>query len=270
VIPAVTLTPQSWRVPVPGGLSRSELDRGTARLLIHNRAGFDLLDDGGGNLGFVLVRLTDLLTRQPLDSVRISQPFPADDSLTIEIDLAGLVLTPFLVAELTGRTPGSGCDEVILGPDTGIEAEVRLEGIVAPSVEAVLSDASVALTGRTVALPTALSDRLRPGEADLIVEVESTTAIPVDVEILLSVAGEEADLFTDDAALLTPLLIEGGSPAAPSVFRRLFVVEAARLQGAERVLVRTRSRILGDRTVVFRGQEFFSYRVTLRAEIPIR
>jgi hypothetical protein len=269
-IPPVDLTPQSWRVPVPGGLSKAVLERGSARILIRNHAGFDLLDDGEGGRGFVLIRLTDLLTRSVLDSVSVSQPFPPDDSLSLHIDLAGLELTPFMVAELTGRTPGSGCDDVSLDPDVGIEAVVRLENVLAESVEAVLSDAAVALSGRTVSLPSALADRLRPGEADLVVEVETSTSIPVDVEVLLSVAGTEEDLFTENAALLTPLLIKGGSPDAPSSFRRLFVVNTASLEGADHVLVRTRSRIIGDRRVVFRGQEAFSYKVTLRAEIPVR
>ena len=46
--------------------------------------------------------------------------------------------------------------------------------------------------------------------------------------------------------------------------------DPAPLQGSDRVLVRTQSRITGDRRVVFRGAEGFSYRVTLRAEVPIR
>lgn len=269
-IPAVDLTPQSWRVPVPGGLSRAVLDAGSARILIRNQAGFDLLDDGDGNRGFVLIRLKDLLTRETLDSVSISQPLPPGDSLELNIDLSGLELTPFMVVELSGRIPGTSCDGVELDPDIGIEVEVRLENVLASSVEAVLSDAQVALAGRIVVLPSALANRLRPGEAELIVEVEASTTIPVDVEILLSVAGREEELFTPAAALVTPLLIEGGSPESPSTFRRRYILDTAALQGEDHVFVRTQSRIIGDRRVVFRGLESFSYRVTLRAELPVR
>lgn len=268
-IPEVDLAPYDWRLQLPSRLLEAEVDRGTARVVLHNEVGFDVLDDGEGGRGFIRIAFVDTRTGSTLDSVRIARPFPDGDSLAVEFDLAGLRLGNALVARLSGRTPGSGCDSVDLSLESGFRTDVRLLDVRAPSVVVVLADADLEVAGRQVDLPAAVADRLRPGEAEVWLDLQADTRLPVETEIELSVAARPDELFTADAALFTPVILPTGIGDAADV-RKIFLLDVGPLQDAERIFLDTRSRILGNRIVHLQGTESLAYSLTLRAEIPTR
>lgn len=268
-IPPIELAPRDWEVRLPPGLAEAPLDGGAARLVLHNEVGFDVLDDGEGGKGWLLVELVDIRTGAGLDTVRVGGSFPPGDSLVVEFDLEGIVLSPFLVARMSGRTPGSGCHDVDVTPDLGFRADVALRDVLAPWVRVDLSDAAVTPAGRDIDLPGFVADRLRPGDAEVVVDVSLASRLPTAVDLSLSAAPTPGSLFTGAAALYTPLLLPAGGDE-PVVVRKEFVVDVAALEGADRLYIASRGRVAGDRRVELRGGEGIEYRVTLRARIPSR
>ncbi len=269
-VPALDIAPMDWGLPLPGGLSAADLSAGEARLTLHNGVGFDLLRRPDGVFGSLLVRLVDTRSNAVLDSVRVVQPFPPGDSLTVAFGLDGLELHQNLVARASARIPGSGCDSVSLADGPTIGADVTVEGAHADSVFVLLSDQAVRAPGRSVDIPGWLAGRLRPGDARLVLEVEAVNTVAAEVEVELSVAGSDDLLFTSGAALVTPFRVMPGQPNAPMVSRRPFVIDVSALTNADRLTVGTRSRVLGNRRVRLTGPEAIRYSATLFAEIPSR
>jgi hypothetical protein len=246
------------------------LESGTARVVLHNEVSFDLLNDGDGNQGWMFVHLTDTRDGTLLQTVFLGEPFPPGDSLDLSFDLTGLELNRYLVARVSGRMPGSGCQDVELTPESGIRARVELDEVVASSVEVWVNDQALAMPERSFPLPSLVADRLRSGEAELTVEVEIATRLPAGVEIGMSAAGARDDLFTANAALYTPLLIPVGGREAPRWVRKLYVVRLDPLRTADRLYLHTRNRFLESRPMVLRGGESVTYQIRVRAEIPSR
>lgn len=269
-IPALEITPFDWPVPLPQGISSATLTSGTARIALVNGIDFDLLDSGEGEIGHLAILLLDRRTGGVLDSVRVEESFPPGDTLRVEFELAGLELHRDVVARVRGEIPGSGCDTVPLTPDMGIRTVVELKDVVAGQVSVVLQDADLNLPLRPLELPAALADRLRPGDARVVLDVVLESAVPVAVEGLLSVAPRVEALFTDGAALYTPLPLPPAPPGSTQRLARSFLLDLSRLEGAERLHLATRNRVQGNRTIVVTGDERFSWLVTLHAEIPIR
>jgi len=270
-VPSLTLTPFDWGVPLPGGIRGAHLTAGTATLALINRLGFDLLRDGNGGEGFLSVELLDLREGRTLDSLRIDSPFPPGDTLHISFPLGGLELHRGVVARVRGEIPGTGCDTIPLTPELGIGTEVRIQGVVAERVQLSLSDGALSLPSRRIPIPGALGERLRPGVARVLLEVEVESRVPAEVEATLSVAARPGELFTGEAGLYTPFLIPPFISGAPDgTVRRTFLLELSRLQGAGELHLATRTRILGDRVVELTGAESLRYRVTLHAELPSR
>ena len=269
-IPSLEITPHDWPVRLPAGLVEARLERGNAQVAIENRVGFDLLDNGAGGRGFLAVDLTDTRDESVLGEVYLVEPFPPGDTLELSFDLGGLALTRYLVARVSGSTPGSGCDEVPLGPESGFRAEVELRDVLATSVEVLVGDAALRFPDRDFELPRVLSERLRSDDSQIEVEVLVETSLPAAVEIVVSVAARPEDLFTGRAALYTPLLIPAGDPASPATIRRVYVVQPGPLHGAERLHIATRNRFLDDRLMELHGGETVVYQVRLRAEVPTR
>ncbi len=267
-IPEVSITPQDFSLPLPGGLAKATLVDGSASLVLHNQMGFDLLNDGKGNQGFIEVELRDRVFGDVFSTIRIEEPFPTDDSLSLSFDLTGLELNPFLVASVRGTTPGSACDSIQLDPLDGIEANVRLKDVAATAVNIVLSDQAIRFPLTDIELPDAVSERLRPGEARVVLEVELVTSVETTVEVLLSAATVAEDLFTERAALFTPIPIEPGSLENPTVLRRLFLLNLESVENQPQLLIATRNRVVGNRAVLIRGGEEVKFKATIRAEIP--
>ena len=269
-IPSVDLDPFDWALPLPGGLTEASLSSGTAEVVLYNEVAFDLLDDGMGNRGVLTVDLFDLRSNVVLDSVRLSEPFPPDDSLRLSFDLRGLELHRNVVARVGGTTPGSGCDDIVLTPEMGIRADVAIRDVRASSVRVVVSDGDVSLQGEQFSIPEFVANRLRPGDARLVLEVEVISSIAITLDLLLSAASRPEDLFTERAALFTPMSIDPGSRAAPTEVAKLFLLDVASVEGAERLHFASRNRVVGDRRVEVAGGEQVRYRATLRAELPNR
>jgi hypothetical protein len=269
-IPAFQLKPHDWPLSMPPGVSRATLAKGRASIVIYNELGFDLLDDGAGGLGFIVVDLTDTKDRSVLDQAVVNGPFPPGDSVRLSFDLSGLVLSPELVATVYGYMPGSGCQKVKLEPESGFRVRVELEKVLASSVEVWAGDSSLRIPERDFVIPDFIAKRLRSGEAELALDVEVRTRIPADVEIGMSAAGRREDLFSGRAALYTPLLIPGGTLATASAVTKTYLVQLDPLTGASRVYLDTRNRFLKPGPLVLRGGESVSYQVRLRAQVPTR
>jgi len=120
-------------------VSEATLERGTAAVVIHNEMGFDLLDNGEGERGYLVAELVDLRSRTTVDSVRIDEPFPPGDSLTLSFDLAGLTVHNRMRARIRGVTPGSGCEDIDLTEDLAIKSRITLRDVAASSVVIFLS-----------------------------------------------------------------------------------------------------------------------------------
>jgi hypothetical protein len=268
-VPSFQITPHDWPVPLPPGVLSAKLESGRASVVIHNQVGFDILSDGEGTTGFLLVDLMDTNEKASMRQVALTNPFPDGDSLMLSFDLSGISLTRFLVARVSGYIPGTTCP-VTLTPESGFSARVELEDVVASSVEVFVSDAALHIPERDFALPAAVAKRLRSGEANLVVEVEVDTRLPADLEIGVSAAGKQEDLFTQRAALYTPLLIPSAEPAQPAAVRKLYVVQVDPLHDADRLFFDTRNRFLVSRPMVLEGGESVAYQVRLKAEVPSR
>jgi len=268
-IPALDIQPYDWPFQLPSRVLEAEVSEGIARVVLHNEAGFDVLDDGAGNVGHLKIDFFDTRSRTVLDSVRISQPFPDGDSLTVQFDLGGLTVASSLVARVSGRIPGSGCDTIDLSTDGGFRADVRLLGVRTPSVVVLLSNADLNVAGRNVDLPDALVDRLRPGDADVVLEVQVEARLPVETELLISAASHPDLLFTEDAALYTPLVLPASDGDAVTL-REAYVLDVARIQGADQIFIDSRNRIIGNAVVELDGGESVSYQITLHGRIPSR
>lgn len=269
-IPALEITPFDWPVPLPQGIYSATLTSGVARIALVNGIDFDLLDSGEGEIGHLAILLLDRRTGTALDSVRVQESFPPGDTLRVAFDLAGLELHRDVVARVRGEIPGSGCDTIPLTPDMGIRTVVELQDVVAGGVSVVLQDADLNLPLRPLDLPAALAERLRPGDARVVLDVVLESAVPVAVEGLLSVAPSVEALFTDGAALYTPLPIPPAAPGTSQTLSRSFLLDLSPLEGAKTLHLATRNRVQGDRTIPVTGEERFSWVVTLRAEIPVR
>jgi hypothetical protein len=174
-----------------------------------------------------------------------------------------------LVARVSGRTPGSGCDTIDLSTDGGFRADVRLLGVRTPSVVVILSSADLDVAGRNVDLPDVLVDRLRPGEADVVLEVEVKGRLPVETEMLISAASHPDLLFTEEAALYTPLVLPA-SEVEEVIVHETYVLDVSRIHGADQIFLDSRNRILGNAIVELDGEESASYEVTLHGRIPSR
>jgi hypothetical protein len=269
-VPPMVIAPHDWKVELPPGVISARLERGRADIVIYNDVGFDILDDGDGGRGFLGVDLTDVRDDRVLGQLFLTESFPPGDSLRLSFDLAGLELNQYLAARVHGYMPGSGCREVDLTPESGFRTRVQLADVVASSVEVWVTDQALRLAERNLSLPSLVASRLRSGEADLTVEVEIETGIPADLEIGVSAAGRREDLFSERAALYTPLVIPGGTPGVPSAVRKLYVVQLDPLQDAEKLFLDTRNRFLSSEPMVLRGGESISYQVRLRARVPSR
>jgi hypothetical protein len=268
-IPPMTLAPHDWPLKLPPGVISARLERGRAHVVIQNQVGFDVMDDGNGGKGFLVVDLVDIRDDQSHGQVLLMEPFPPGDSLEISFDLAGLELNQYLVARVHGYMPGSAC-AVNLTPESGFRVKVVLEQVIAGTVEVWVSDLALRLQERSLALPSFVASRLRAGEADLTVEVEVETRLPADVEIGMSAAGRREDLFSERAALYTPLLIPEGQPATPRAIKKRYVVQLASLDHAGNLFLDTRNRFTTFRPMTLRGGEAVSYQVRLRAQVPSR
>ena len=269
-IPPLEIEPHDWPVRLPGGLVQATLERGRAEVAIENQVGFDLLDNGNGGLGFLAVDLTDIRDLSVLDQIHLVEPFPPGDTLRLSFDLGGLELSPYLVARVSGSTPGSGCDDVPLTPESGFHTEVELRDVLARKVEVLVSDQALALPNHRYELPIVLTDRFRQGETQLEVEALVESSLPAEVEIVVSLAGRPEDLFTSRAALYTPVLIPAGSPDAPTTVRRVYVVQSGPLHGAEGLYTATRNRFVDRGLMELEGGESVSYQIRVRAEVPTR
>ena len=268
-IPPLEIAPHDWQVQLPPGVLEATLERGTARVVIHNEVGFDLLDDGEGGKGFMAVDLVDTRDQRVIDGLLLSRPFPPGDSIELHFDLSGLVLNRQLVARVRGSIPGTTCN-VELTPESGFRTEVELRDVVASTVKVWVSDYALRMPARDFNLPSFVAERLRTGEARLDVEVRVESRLPSSVEIGVSAAGLAGDLFTARSALYTPILIPTGTPSAPQEVRRLYVVQLDPLRVADHLYLDTRNRFLDNRLMELHGGESVRYEVRLRAEVPSR
>ena len=269
-IPALEITPQEWAVQLPRGVAEAELLTGSARLVMTNRIGFDLLDDGLGGHGRVDVELIDRRTNEVLERAELAGSWPPGDSMALEFALTDRRLHSGLVAHLTGSTPGSGNCDVPLDPESGVDARLELRDVVASSVSVQLSDVSLALAPRSVSLPTALAERLRPGEARVALDVELTSRLPTSAELDLSVAPEAVALFTAAASLHTPLALSSPNASAPGDAHGLYLLQLEGISESGRLHFAARTRITRPRVVRLTGAEWLRYRLLVRAEVPSR
>lgn len=270
-IPTVEITPFDWAVPLPGSVTGVAIQEGEAHIALVNDIPFDLLrgDEQRGE-GHLQLLLVDRRTGSTLDSIRVARPFPPGDTLRAVFDLAGLTLHRDVVARVRGRIPGNDCESITLTPEMGIITVVELRDVVAPEVEVLIQDGQLNLPSRRVELPRVLVDRLRPGEARVVVLVEVENGVPVAVEGLLSVAARAQDLFGDGAALYTPLPVPRPPPGGSTAVRQAFLLDLERIRGATELHLATANRVDGNRQVLARGPESVAWRVTLHAEIPNR
>jgi len=264
-IPELEIAPTDFPVRLPSGVLRADILRGSADVVLHNETGFDVLRNEEGDRGFLLVELTDSWTGEVLESVLVDEPFPPGDSLSLTLELPRIELSSRHVARVSGRTPGSGCDTVPLTPESGFRSRVALREVVSSGVQVILSDATLRVPSRDLDLPGWLAERLRPEDAELAVEVEVDSRVPVRYELELSAASDPTALFTERAALFTPLVVDGSG----SVTRR-FLLDLERIQDADRLLFESRSRVLGSRIVRLEGDEAVTYRVRVLARVPTR
>ncbi len=269
-IPGLEISPHDWPVRLPAGLTEAQLLTGTARLVLVNEIGFDLLDDGQGGTGHLDVALIDRYTDQVLERRRIGGTLPPGDSLELSFNLAGRRLHSGLVARVSGHTPGSGGCSVKLTEQSGFRARVELENVVARSVDIAVGDGPLSLAPRSVQLPGWLARRLRPGDARIALDVQVESRVPTSAEVELSVAPATADLFTRAAALHTPLLLPSPTSTAAAAARGLFLLDLTGVPVAAQLHFAAHTRVTGNRVVRLTGGESLRYRLRVRAEVPIR
>ena len=254
-IPAIDLVPFSFALPLPNSFSSAELSAGQADIVLVNGVGFDLLRNERGQFGLARIDLIDTRTSHIVDSVLSTGPFPPGDSLRFGFDLTGVELQQNLQARVRASIPGTACDSIPITRESAIGALLSVERARADEVYVRVSPASLGLPVETVDLPGFLSDRLRAGEARLILDVETDSELPVDLDLEITIATRADDLYSDQAALFAPVRINGGSPGAPVVARNPLVVDIERLAGADEVLVGARARLLGSNRVPLQGLE---------------
>ena len=270
-IPELELEPTDWRVQLPGGLYSATLDGGTARLALTNRMGFDLLLSGAGRRGVLRVELVDVGFGGGVIATRESTAsFPTDSTLTVEFDLAGVRLTPNLVARISGTTPGSTCENLSLDPQDGLEAFVELEDVVTRSAQVILQDADLRIDPATLDVPDFVADRLRPGDAELVTEVRVSSSLPAAVELRVSVAKDRTLLQSEDAALTTPIDLAASVGGAPVRFARSFVLDVGDLADLDELHFESLNRVVGNPIVTLTGGEVVTWEVALRASLPSR
>jgi hypothetical protein len=269
-IPGLDLEPRDYALGLPARLVEAPLSGGSVTLGVTNGLGFDLLDDGAGGRGELTARLIDRRTRDTLIARSWTSPFPPGETITLDFPLDGVLLSNSLVFRVSGSTPGSRCEDLTLDPSDGLDVAVELLDLRAPSATILLVDADLAPPRQRARLPGPVADRLRPGEADLVVrlDVGSTLALPVDLD--LSVAAGEGEVFGEGAALTTPVRIAPGSPAEPLRLRRDYVVDPALLFGRDSIVVAGRTSLSGGRLVTVRGDEAITWDVRLLATVPSR
>lgn len=269
-IPELSLEPQDYEFELPARLLEAPITRGTAVLELTNGLGFDLLDDGRGGRGFIRADLVDGRTGDTLVSRTLAESFPEGSSVALVFPLDGILLHRSIVARVSGTTPGSRCEDLVLDPADGLDVRIELRDIDAPSARILVVESDLALPVRRAALPDAVSDRLRPGEADLVVElgVESSLGLPVDLE--LSVASSTPALHGPGSALTTPVRIGAGAQGSVATVARDYVVDPALLLGRDSLIVSGRTSLRQGRVVTVTGPEMLAYDVRLRARIPSR
>lgn len=267
-VPALSLDPFDWPVPLPPGVVSASLTGGSAHVTVRNEMAFDLLNNGQGETGWLGVQLVDPIARQVVSSLTYEGPFPPGDSVMLDFDLRGVELHRSMAARIVGFTPGTVC-EVRLDPESGIRADIDLQDVRASAIHVVVSDAAFALRPRSVKLPEALSQRLRAEEGRAVLEVEVENTVGVALDLTLSAAAHPDSLFTAGAALYTPVLVPAGSPAVPGRVHKIYVLNLGALHRAERIFVSALSQVVGDRRVRIGGGERVVYRATLNAELPV-
>ena len=269
-IPGLEISPHDWPVRLPPGLAEAQMLAGKARLVLTNQIGFDLLDDGQGNHGWLDVVLLDRYSGVEIDRRHLTGAYPAGGTLALDFDLAGLRVYPGLVARVSGHTPGSGGCSVKLTESSGFTASVELRDVVASSVDVLVSDATLALAPHSIDLPAPLARRLRPGDARIALDVQVKSRVPTSAELDLSVAPSAAALFTNGAALHTPLLLPRPTGADAAGVHGLYLLELAGISESAKLTFAARTRITGSNLVKLRGGESLEYKLTVRAEVPSR
>ncbi len=270
-IPELELVDTDWRLQLPSGLVSAEILEGRARLVLRNRLGFDLLDNGAGNRGVLRVELVDIGFNGGVRAVQeVRDPFPSDSELEIEFDLAGIELSSNLVARIGGTTPGSSCTDLSLDPSDGLDAFIGIEEVVTAGARVVLSDADVQIDPERVELPGFIADRLRPGEAELLAGVRIRSSLPAAVELNLSVASDPEALQTSEAALRTPIELSPGSADEPTLFDREYLIDLETVEGADELHFGSENRIAGNRVVTLFGTEQVRWEIVVQATVPTR
>lgn len=269
-IPELELEPQDYALGLPPRLVETPLANGSVTLSLTNGLGFDLLDDGAGGRGDLTAQLIDRRTRDTLISRSWSAGFPPGGTIALDFPLEGVLLTSSLVFRVSGSTPGSRCEDLSLDPSDGLDVEVELRDLRAPTATILLVESDLAPPLQRARLPEVVADRLRPDDSDLVVrlDVSSTLALPVDLD--LSVAASEAELFGGGAALTTPVRIAPGTPGEPTALLRDYVVDPSRLEGRDSLVVSGRTSLAGGRLVTVRGDETITWDVRLLATVPTR
>jgi hypothetical protein len=269
-IPELSLEAQDYAFELPDRLLEAPITRGTAILELTNGLGFDLLDDGLGGRGFIRADLVDGRTGDTLVSRTWTEGFPEGSTVTLTFPLDQILLHRSIVARVTGTTPGSRCDDLVLDPSDGLDVRVELRDVEAPSARVLLNEADLAPPTRRAALPAAIADRLRPGEADLVVSLDVSSSLGLAVDLELSVAASAADLHAAAAALTTPVRIAAGADGASTRLERDYVVDPSLLVGRDSLIVSSRTRLTQGRSVTVTGPEILVYDVRLRARVPSR
>ena len=267
-IPGLEISPHDWPVRLPPGLAEAQMLSGKASLVLRNEIGFDLLDDGQGNKGYIDVVLLDTQSGREIEHRHITGSYPAGDTLALEFDLSGLRLYSGLVARVSGHTPGSGGCTVKLTANSGFTATVGLRDVLASSVDVVVTDQTIALTPHTFDVPEAIAQRLRPGDARLALDLEVKSRVPTSAELDLSVAPTADELFTSGAALHTPFVLPRPTGADPVDAHGLYLLELDGIPASRKLMFAARSRITGSNIVRLKGSESLEYRLNVRAEVP--
>lgn len=269
-IPELSLEAQDYRFDLPNRLLEAPITRGTALLELTNGLGFDLLDDGLGGRGFIRADLVDARTGDTLVTRMWDEGFPEGSTVTLSFPLDGILLHRSIVARVTGTTPGSRCDDLELDPSDGLDVRVEIQDVEAPSARILLNESDLAPPVRRAALPDAIADRLRPGEADLVVSLEVASSLGLAVDLELSVAASTPELHATGAALTTPVRIGAGVGGESSLLVREYVVDPALLAGRDSLIVSGRTTLSHGRSVTVTGPEILTYDVRLRARVPSR
>lgn len=269
-IPELELETRDYGLGLPARLVEAPLTRGTAVLELTNGLGFDLLDDGRGNRGFIRTDLVDRRTGDTLLTRVFEDGFPDAATVALEFPLDGVLLHGSLVARVSGFTPGSSCEDLSLDPADGLDIRVEIRDVLAPSATIVLNAADLAPRAQRASLPTALAARLRPGEADLVLALDVRSALPLPVDLDLSVAASSSELFESGAALTTPVRISAGDPATVRPILRDFVLDPARLQDRDSLLVSGRTTLPTGNLITVTGLEAITWDLRLRALVPSR